>query len=104
MYVLIRAAAWNRDGDTIWAYPYPFLDIDNQIITGLTKVQATFFIIFLFTVVFTAFHVALQSFNNGMYRVFNKYQSQTLWYERIYQNIKQKCQRKNIDKKQNSDK
>ncbi|WP_338963251.1 hypothetical protein [Spiroplasma endosymbiont of Sarcophaga carnaria] len=104
MYVLIRAAAWNRDGDTIWAYPYPFLDIDNPIITWLTKVQATFFIIFLFTVVFTAFHVALQSFNNGMYRVFNKYQSQTLWYERIYQNIKQKCQIKNIDKKQNSDK
>lgn len=100
MYVLIRAAVWNRDGDTIWAYPYPFLNIDNPIIAGLTKVQATFFIIFLFTVVFTTFHVALQSFNNGMYRVFNKYQNQTLWYERIYQNNKQKWQRKNNDKKQ----
>ncbi|WP_425379505.1 hypothetical protein [Spiroplasma endosymbiont of Stenodema calcarata] len=99
MYVLIRAAAWTHDGDTIWAYPYPFLDIDNPMIDGLTRIQATFFIIFIFVIVFTTFQVGLQSLNNGMYRVFNKYENKTLWYEKIYQNIKQKLHTKKEYKK-----
>ncbi|WP_338989469.1 hypothetical protein [Spiroplasma endosymbiont of Seladonia tumulorum] len=75
MYVIVRAAAWKRDGNITWEYPYSFLDIDNPIISGLSRVQAACFIAFIFIIVFTIFHISLHSLNNGMYRVFNKNQT-----------------------------
>ncbi|UZQ33020.1 MAG: hypothetical protein OHM56_03450 [Spiroplasma phoeniceum] len=75
MYVIVLASAWKRDGNITWAYPYPFLDIDNPIISGLSRVQAAYFIAFIFIIVFTIFHISLHSLNNGMYSVFNKNQT-----------------------------
>ncbi|WP_338955186.1 hypothetical protein [Spiroplasma endosymbiont of Polydrusus cervinus] len=95
MYVIVRAAAWIQDGNIDWAYPYPFLNIHNKpMIPGASRAQAACFIAFIFIIVFTIFHVGLQSLNNAMYRVFNHYQDKTLWYEKGYQS-------KNKNKKTN---
>ncbi len=72
MYVIVRVVAWKQDGNITWAYPYPFLDIDNPIISGFSRVQAACFIAFIFIIVFTIFRISLHSLNNGMCRVFNK--------------------------------
>ncbi|AHF61164.1 hypothetical protein P344_04550 [Spiroplasma mirum ATCC 29335] len=86
--VVVRGAIWTKDGNTAWAYPYPFLDLNFPMVENASKVEYSMLIIVGFFVIFSMVQILLNLLNNAMFKVFEKYQDKTLWYERIWVKFK----------------
>ncbi|AGM26216.1 hypothetical protein SSYRP_v1c06260 [Spiroplasma syrphidicola EA-1] len=94
IYVLIRAKIWLLDYETLWAFPYPFLDIYNPFIENVSPTGMVFLIGFSFFLIFGGVQLLLTWFNNAMYKVFLKNQNKVLWYEKIIIKIKTKIKKR----------